>query len=118
MFFRVELVSIKLKAIRTRIWFSMLDRAERDIIDLTIRVVDIVRSDRLAKVLSNAIGKLREAMKGVIDRVREIGRPLAEKLSDVAKDWGNPQAEDWAKDEFYAICLGLCVLNRQVGLFL
>lgn len=117
MFVRVELISIKLKAIRNRIWFRMLDRAERDIIDLTIRVVDVVRSDRLAKVLSNAIGKLMEAMKGMIDRVREIGRPLAEKLSGVAKDWGNLRAEDWTKDQFYAIYLGLSVLNKPVGFF-
>ena len=118
MFFRVELISIKLKAVRRRIWFRMLDRAERDIIDLTIRVVDVVRSDRLARVLSNAIGKLRGAMNGMMDRVREIGGPLAEKLSRVAKDWGNLRAKDWTKDEFYAIYLGLSVLNKSAGLYL
>jgi hypothetical protein len=117
MFFRVELISIKLKAIRRRIWFRMLDRAERDIIDLTIRVVDVVRSDRLARVLSNAIGKLREAMKGMIDRVREIGGPLAEKLSGVARDWGNMRAKNWAGDKFYAIYLGLSFLNKSAGIY-
>jgi hypothetical protein len=118
MFFRRELISIKLRAIRNRIWFRMLDRTERGIIDLTIRVVDMVRSDRLAKILSNPIGKLREAMKSTIERVREIGRPLAEKLSGVASDWGNLRAKDWTKDEFYAICLGLSVLHKPIGLCL
>jgi hypothetical protein len=118
MFFRGELISIKLKALQRGIWFRMLDRVERALIDLTIRVVDVVRSDRLARILSNAIGKLREAMKGMMDRVREIGHLLAEELSMVAKAWGNLRAKEWAKDEFYAIYLGLSILNKPAGLYL
>lgn len=117
MYSRSELVSIKRKALRRGVWFKVLDRAGRALIDLTIRVVDVVRSDRLAKVLSNPIGKLREAMKGLMDRAREMGWPLAEKLSSVAQAWGNPGARSWAKDEFYATYLGLSVLNKPVGLY-
>jgi hypothetical protein len=94
MFFRVELISIKLKAIRMRIRFRMLDRAERDIIDLTNRVVDVVRSDRLARVLSNAIRKL-----------------------GMARDCGNIRAKNWARDKFYAIYLGLSFLNKSAGIY-
>jgi hypothetical protein len=117
MFSRSELVSIKLKALRRKVWFKVLDRVERALIDLTIRVVDVVRSDRLAKVLSNPVRKLREAMKGLMERAREVGRPLAEKLSRVARAWGNLESEGWAKDEFYIVYLGLSVLNRPVGLY-
>ena len=117
MFTRSELVSIKQKALRRRIWFKVLDRAERVLVDLTIRVVDVVKSGRLAKVLSIAIGKLREAMKGLMDRAREIGRPLAENFSKIAQAWGNLEASDWTNDDFYAIYLGLSVLNKPVWLY-
>lgn len=114
---RDELASLKRKALRRRIWHRVLDRAERALIDLTIRVVDTVRSSRLLRVLSKPVEKLSEAMKGLMDRAREIGRPLAEKLSKVGQAWGNEQARCWAKDEFYAIYLGLSFLNKPIGLY-
>jgi hypothetical protein len=117
MFSREQLTSIRRKALRRGIWHRVLDRAERALINLTIRVVDAVRSDRLAKVLSNPIEKLREAMKGLMDRAREMGRPLAEELSRVAQAWGYLGAGSWAKDEFYAIYLGLSALNKPIGLY-
>ena len=55
-------------------------------------------------------------MKGMIDRVRGIGGPLDEKLSGVARDWGNLRAKDWARDAFYAIYLGLSFLNKSAGI--
>jgi len=117
LFVRGELISIKLKSLRKRVWFKALNEPERALINLTIRVVDVVRSGSLAKALSIAVGKLREMMKGLMDRAREIGQPLAEKLSMQAQAWGNLGAGDWAKDEFYAIYLGLSVLNKPVGLY-
>lgn len=114
---RGELISIKLKSLRKRVWFKALNEPERALINLTIRVVDVVRSERLTKILSIAIGKLREVMRSLMDRAREIGRPLAEKLSMHAQAWGNLEARDWAKDEFYAIYLGLSILNKPVGLY-
>ena len=114
---REELVSIRLKALRKKIWFKVLDRAERALIDLTIRVVDVVKSSRLAKVLSIPIGKLREAMKGLMDKAREIGRPLAENFSKIAQAWGNLEARSWTNNEFYAIYLGLSVLNKPVWFY-
>lgn len=117
MFIRDGLISIKLKSLRKRVWFKALDKSERALINLTIRVVDVVRSGRLAKVLSNAVGKLKEATKSLLEKAGELGRSLAEKFSKVAQAWGNLGARSWAKDEFYAIYLGLSVLNKPVGLY-
>jgi hypothetical protein len=117
LFRRRELVSIKLRALRKRIWFKVLDRVERALIDLTIRVVDTVRSSMLAGVLSTLVGKLEEAMEGLLERARKIGRPLAQRLSALAQAWGNERAGDWAREESFAEYLGLRVLNDPTGLY-
>ena len=91
----------------------MLDRAERALINLTIQVVDAVRSDRLAKVLSNPIEKLREAMKTLPERAREVGRPLVERLSRVAQSLGYLEAGGWAGDESFVEYVGLCAMNKS-----
>lgn len=117
MFVRRELISIRSKALRKRVWFKALNESERALVNLSIRVVEVVRSETLSKVLAIAVGKLREIMKGLMDRAREIGQPLAEKLSMLAQAWGNPGAWSWAKDEFYAIYLGLSALSRPPGLY-
>jgi len=114
---REQLASIRRKVLRRGIWHKVLDQEERALINLTIRVVDTVRSSKLAKVLSKPVEKLREAMKSLMDRAREMGRPLAEELSRVAQAWGYLGAGSWAKDEFYAIYLGLSALNKPVGLY-
>lgn len=115
---REELISIKFKSLRQRVWFKTLNEAERALINLAIQVVDVVRSRRLCNVLSNAMGKLKEATKSLLEKARELGRPLAEKSSKIAQSWGNLGAMCWARDEFYAIHLGLNILNKPVGLYL
>jgi len=117
MFLRGELISIKLKSLRKRVWFKVLDESERALINLTIQVVDVVRSGRLVKVLSNAMGKLKEATKSLLEKARDLGRSLAEKSSKLAQAWGNLGARSWTGDEFYEIYLGLSVLNKPVGLY-
>jgi hypothetical protein len=116
-FYRNNLISLRRKALRKGIWFKVLDQAERALIDLTIRVVDRVQSKRLVRVLLIPVRKLREAMKSLMDRAKETGRPLAEKLSRVAQAWGNVGAGSWVKDELYATYLGLSILNKPVGFY-
>ena len=117
MFSRSELVSIRRKALRRRVWLRVLNRTERALIDLTIRVVDVVRSNRLARVLSIPIGKLRKAMKNLVERAREIGGPLVERLSRVAQAWGNSEASSWVKDESFAEFMGLMAMNSAFNSF-
>jgi len=117
MLVREELILIKLKSLRKRVWFKALDKFERALINLTIRVVDVVRSEKLAKVLSNAVEKLKEATKSLLEKARELGRSLAEKSSKIAQAWGNLGARSWTGDEFYAIYLGLSALNKPAGLY-
>lgn len=54
---RQDLVRIKSRALRTRVWFKALSRGERAIVDLAIRCVEKVRSSILAGAISNIVGK-------------------------------------------------------------
>ena len=44
-----QLVNLKTKAMRSGAWFKALQRIDRVLFDLTIRVVDTIRSAKLAK---------------------------------------------------------------------
>jgi hypothetical protein len=94
-----ELAKIKAKAMRRGIWFRALTRAERAQMELTMRIVKRIRSIFLAKVVTSIVKKLSDAMESKVTRsMREVGRPLAQKLSRIAQNWGNKLAHQWVED--------------------
>jgi hypothetical protein len=96
---REALAKLRLKARRRGLWFRDLKQTERKLLDLTIRVVQRVRSFILAKLVSRIVCKLCEAMESRILRLmRTEGRSLAEKISKIGQAWGNRAAKFWAKD--------------------
>jgi len=96
---RETLARTKRKALRKRIWFRVLTKLERGILDLTIRCVERVRSPLLERSLTTILSKLSDAPeKGYLYVVEKIGRPLAAKISSMAKSWGNESAQDWWRD--------------------
>jgi len=102
LFSRSELALIKSRSMRKKVWFRTLDRVERAIINLTIGCVEKVRSLKLESVISTIIDKLTNAMKNMLEKLTEdIGRPLAQKLSRIAWNWGNKSAVQWAEDHIF-----------------
>ncbi len=98
-----KLAQAKKIALRNGLWFRTLSRVERGIIDLTVRYVDNVKSAKLAKVLTAIMDKLHFAMESTLDKlVRNVGLPLARKISDIAFSWGNRLASKWAEDRAFA----------------
>jgi len=96
---REALARLRLKALRRGVWFRDLKREERKLLELTIRVVEKVRSFLLAKIVSRIVGKLCEAMESRIFRlIRTEGRNMAENLSEIAQAWGYRAAKFWAND--------------------
>jgi len=96
---REALARLRLKALRRGVWFRDLKREERKLLELTIRVVEKVRSYLLAKIVSRLVSKLCEAMESRIFRLmRTEGRSLAEKIASIGEAWGNRAAKSWAKD--------------------
>ena len=109
---RGELSKIRVRAIRRGAWFKVLSRAERAYIGLTIRVVERVRSPLLAKVLTSILKRLLSAMESRVTRImREVGRPLAQKLSRIAQKWGNKPAVQWAEAPNFIRYLAVMHMN-------
>lgn len=104
-------------ALRHGVWFRTLNRVERGIIDLTVRYVDNVKSAKLAKVLTAIMNKLQSAMESTLDKlVRNVGLPLAQKISNIAISWGNRLASKWAVDRAFARFLMLNSDKTRNGL--
>jgi hypothetical protein len=96
---RSELVKLRVKARRRGVWFKILTRVERGLLDLAIKVVEKVRSLVLARSLISVVKKLTNAMESEVTRLmRTVGRRLAQKLSEIAQEWGNKVACLWAVD--------------------
>jgi hypothetical protein len=94
-----ELSEIRNKALRRRVWFAVLNRTERAIVNLVIKCVRNVRSIKLAKIVDTVVNKLRDSMKGQVEKMMEkFGRPMARKISRLAQLWGNSSAASWIED--------------------
>ncbi len=99
---RAALTRLKLKAIRKRCWFNALKRNERMLLNLTISVVQRVRSFLLVKVVSRLVSKLNQALESRIYRLmRTEGQNMAEQLSIIAQNWGYRAAKSWISDNSF-----------------
>jgi len=114
------LAKIRLLALRRRVFFRVLDRVERGLIYLVPKVTKSVRSRVLANALHSIVEKLLDAMESrVRQQMRQIGVPLAEKISRIAQKWGNTTACEWANDlgfiQYLAIVLVSHTINSDTG---
>lgn len=111
-FDRVQLLRLKLRAMRAGVWFTALRRIDRVLIDLTLKVVRSVRSFVLARSILELARKLEGIMEGRLSTVvREVGFPLAQKLGLIAQKWGNASAESWASASPFAHFLAVMHIN-------
>ena len=110
---RAQLLKLKLKAMRSGVWFRGLPRIDRVLFDLTIKVAGTVRSFTLAENLLAVIRKLESIMESrFLHAVREIGFPVARRLALIAQKWGNGTAKDWGCDGGFARYLTAMSLNE------
>jgi len=113
-FSRCELVKIKIRAIRSGVWFKALSQIERAQLDLTIRVVDRVRSCLLRRLLASIVRKIHEALESPIRRLmREIGATLARRVCVAAERIGCKKAWKWAKDKGFVQFLTITYMNTH-----
>lgn len=111
-----ELVKIRVRAIRRRIWFRVLTKAERSYIGLVIKVVDIVRSSFLGRVLTSIIERLSSALESkAVFNVTKVGNRLAYKLSRIAQKWGNLSASQWVKSRGFIQYLTVSHMNAPAA---
>ena len=75
---RFELVRLRRKALRRGIWYKVLSRIERSLVNLAIAAVSRVRSLVLARSLAVVVEKLSGFFgSGVLRRVQAVGFPLS-----------------------------------------
>jgi ribosome maturation protein Sdo1 len=109
-----KLIALKRKAIRSGAWFKTLKRIDRALIDLTIKVVELIKSETLTKSILSLTRKLEDTLKNnnFSARLREIGLPLAQKISNIAQKLGNLYAATWAFDSSFAAFLAVIHTNN------
>ena len=96
---RENLRKLRVKAVRKGCWFKVLKQKERMLLNLTVNVVERVRSSLLSKVVSGLVDKLFEALQSRIYRlVKSKGQEMALHVSEIAQGWGNKSAKAWGKD--------------------
>ena len=109
-----QLINLKTKAIRSGLWFKILQRIDRVLFDLTIKVVSKIRSAQLAKSILTLTRKLENAAKSTfLNRLHEIGLPLAQKISSIAQKIGNSSASEWALDISFINYLAVIQINNS-----
>jgi hypothetical protein len=109
-----QLIKFKCKAIRAGVWFKALHRIDRVLIDLAIKVTQSIRSPSLGKCILSITMKLEDLLENRLTRaMKEIGFPLAHKLSLFAIKWGNSRAQKWTEDVGFAKYLAAMKLNEH-----
>ena len=111
---KTELVKLKKRAVRSGVWFKALRRIDRVLIDLTIKVARYnVRSVALVKSIRAVMEKLEGLLESSLSRViREVGFPLAQKVSSLAQKWGNTSANEWPSDSSFVSFLAVLSINE------
>jgi hypothetical protein len=113
---REGLEALRRRALRSKAWFR-LERVERAVVELTIKVVDRVKNATLAGIILRIVDKLRQWMKPSLKEVAlSIGRPLAYRAARIAEAWGNHEAKVWLKDPGFILYLGVSWLNTPKAL--
>ncbi|MEM3377942.1 MAG: hypothetical protein QXV09_06755 [Candidatus Bathyarchaeia archaeon] len=106
------LASLKRRALRAGVWFKALPRLDRVLFDLTVKVARSVRSSALADRILAVVDRLERYLESKLSRaLREVGFPLAEKLSAIALRLGHSIAAEWASDVLFAKFLAVMHLN-------
>ena len=112
------LVSIRRVAMRRHVWFSVLGRVERAIVNLTIRCVEEVRSVKLAMIVKAIVDKLKLAMRSRVERLMvTVGSSLARTIAEIAVSWGNLEAVEWASDRGFIRYVTVMEMNRSFSRF-
>jgi hypothetical protein len=104
------------RALRRGVLFSALDGEDRGFLYLAMRVVDEVRSLRVARIIMRIIKRLRDALIGPFARhVIEYGLRRVGTLAALAVGWGYEVAGEWVYDIDFARYLTLMEVYKPSG---
>ncbi len=116
LFTRTFLGSLRRKALRRRVWHSALDKVERGIITLSIRLIDSVQSATLGIEIVKITKKLRDALRSPFITYLETQSLIeAKKIANQAVEFGNTKAREWIYDFGFTRYLTLLNYNKPAG---
>jgi hypothetical protein len=105
------LAKAKSRAVKNGLWYEVLTRTERAILDLTMKCVEQVRSQTLAKTIVRILGKIKTLGKGFMEKAQEAGSDIIKQIVQIAQKWGNKKSSYWANDKNFIKFLGVTTLN-------
>lgn len=113
---KANLIKLRHKAMRAGVWFRRLQRIDRLLIDLTIRVAKSkINGTSLINQLMKIVSKLESFLESELSMItRDFGLPIANKISFFAQKWGNKAAEAWVKDLEFARFLAVMHINNTI----
>lgn len=107
---------VRRRALRKGVWFRVLDCEERALLSLVPMCMEKPRSSKLIDMLAKIVVKIKDALKSnLADVVSRVGRPLAKKLSAIARKWGHRTAAEWAADEGFARYLAIVNMSSNLA---
>ncbi len=110
----VFLMRLRNEALRKGVWFRVLDRLERSIVNLVPMCMDKPKNAKLIDVLAKIVVKIKDALRGHMnDLISQVGRPLATRVSLIAQKWGHRTAYKWAADKGFSEYLAIMALNTK-----
>ncbi len=84
--------------------------------ELTIRYVDKIQSERLALAIGRIACKILGAFRsGFLKKVSVAGYSLADRISRIAVSWGYAEAMGWRRDVGFVRFLGVNAVNAGIG---
>jgi hypothetical protein len=105
---------VREKALRRRAWYS-LDRIERGIINLTIRLVDRIKSAKLMTEVAKILNKINNALKNpFIMHAKTYGIEKGKLIIKNAIKWENRMVLKWRLRDFSRF-LAFIDYNNPIG---
>ena len=110
---KAQLLKLKLKAKRAGVWFKVLPRIDRALLDLTIMVADSIRSSVLVRSILAVARKLEGVLESsILCTFQKVAVRLAQKLSLIAQKWGNESAKNWSFEVSFIKFLAVMHINQ------
>ncbi len=96
-----HLREVRKLAIRKHVWYKVLDGLERGIINLTIKLVNHVKSPRLADTIAKIMLNLELALRSEYSRhLESYGYHKMRIIIDISIKLGYQEASSWASEAF------------------
>jgi len=111
-FDKSNLAKLRLRAVRSGVWFRALIKIDRVLVDLALKVVPKIQSGVLIAALTAVVKKLEAALKNKMELATEkYGFELALRAGLTAQRLGHKSSSSWAVDRSFAKFLAVMYIN-------